>query len=815
MTGKKLRRVGSAFVDLDPLDVIRATDQKSRQMAPSVQEARNASRDLGTGTTTEHPAPGAEQTWANTQNVPKQDGKLADNSLPVEDLPESVEVIQTAGAIKHADTNIEQPELKAPAKDNELLTAPRLDGEFLNGFSRINDDGIQTAPRSVGTSNDKSTSTSSRPKRTERKSYKDVDWYEDLRPTDDELSKVENSHGKSMGHSPDPDYASPRPGTLPSKRKGRQSGHNSSKQRRPIKRPHRSHSQRKAQVMQLPLTAAPEISHALGPPERDDEAHQEPEAKRAVSISSAHLPVALAKTEQDQDRKASPPLQHEVLVISTSPTKRIDESDSDHAMNEVTENGEQETKALLNGKAKSVGQKLADALQDADLSTRHHPVTNGLFSTQISQIKINHCRSSSNASWMCSSRESLEPTYLPPEFCLEQVQSIPFLAEDQDTSLRAPWHGDAEPLLQDAPRMIRASKGTDYTSLGRSAGPSGLSHIQKPHISIVEQEEAGNRSAEVCDKTETVAASARQATEHEHLNANDQKGQRETLHHGTSGVEDSSRSSSAATTDKITSSRSQDSAVEQTPESQKPLLTAQTPRRPIATRIPRSSIVDDNGTPRLITRSRTRHRQVSRSVGLKSGASESTSHGLNCAFDSRSDDYTPDNRPPLSKFHLDMLLEYGVEAEDLLRGHKRSAVFPKGLETEQKRPKASTKADSYTEDQLEARLLTSPKQTDTTSGMQKSNRSSERNDISTAALSSSQRTIDEVGLCGIKSSDRRRLEKLLSTCSSSESTSDHSSIGIQDDLESLQWISELQVAQKSAHNLLRKTNQVSPIACTG
>lgn len=817
MTGKNRRRVGSAFVDLDPVDVIRAKDQKSRVMASLASEASHSTAVLGTEPAMEGPTLGAEQTRTSPQNAQKQEEKPAYNSLPFGELPKLVEVTHTAGTTKRAVPDVDQPESEVPVQDNGIPTALRLDDDALNGSDHA-EDVLQPPPKPVKTSGDKIMSASSRPKRASRKTYTEVDWYEDLRPTDDESPKVETRHGESTGPSPDPEYKGSRARTSSPKRKRRQSGTNCTKRRKTAKQKVGSHGQTKAQAMQVPLTPAPMISqahnagwHGKMPPSRDGKALQDPDANGTANISGTHLPLAKAKSKRDQDQETPALLQHEVIPIPSSSPKQIGESDSDDSKDDAGEIREQGIEAMIHGRGKSVGQKLADAMHDAGLSVQRHSVTNDLISTQLSQIATNYHESSGRGSRASASRKSLEPRYLPPEFSLEQVQSIPTLARDAETNIfAASWPVHTETLLQDPSLVDNAIGGADDVNIRDSVGLRVLFRCQEPHVSNA-QDAKCSQWTKVCHTMEPVAALAHQANEPESRNVKYHNDLRDIF--GTSDdVPHSSQGSAAATTDKNTSFQTQDSRNEQTPESQKPLLFKQTPRRSMITHIQRSSIVDDNGSPRLISRDRTRHRQVGRSVRLRSEKSVSTSNSRSCVLDRCSDDYTPDDRPPLSKFHLDMLLEYGVEAEDLLRGRKRPALFERSVDSNQPRRKDSTKVDQCTGHQLEPGLITvSQKQTDSVGAVERTKRSSELGNVSVTALGSSQRTIDEVGLCANKSSDGPRLDKLLSTTSSSGSSSDHSRSGVQDDRERLLWISQLQVAQKSTQNLLRTNNQVSQL----
>ncbi|CAG8151084.1 unnamed protein product [Penicillium olsonii] len=212
-----------------------------------------------------------------------------------------------------------------------------------------------------------------------------------------------------------------------------------------------------------------------------------------------------------------------------------------------------------------------------------------------------------------------------------------------------------------------------------------------------------------------------------------------------------------------------------TPESQKPLLrgetvvTSHSASPPEAKSAPRTSIVDTNGSPRLVPLSakemipgvdydgekyhdvnlNTSPSQYDRSFSYHSGESDNGGHTW-------------------TKYQRDIFLAYGIRTEELVRSHAWSSA--------RHRPSFSQEvADGAASDQASTISKTSP---------------------------SSHRTI---GQRGVDARQDRQFDRSIGTDISGSSQADVKSHRFSDE-DPMEWISTLKVAQKDAHNLLHQTN---------
>lgn len=767
-----------------------------------------------------------DQTRGISQN--NDDRVTSFSSRPSKPPPQSAGTEYQAGGTKQALPKQQQPRINnvnhpAPssafAKDHAKIHLAKLDARPTDSVNTAIDERAPATSKPTANIQHHGTLALSRPRRGIRKTYTEVDWYEDLRPTDDESDRAEGGLKGSLVSSPDPDYiATPRGKSPLNKRKMRQSGPSSSKRRKSTKGQGKASRKGDAQGMQLPLTAPPAASRAESPGATDRtslESHDaqpgKTEANEITDASAASLPPNAAKRDRSEDRLATQ--QYEVIEISSSSPLNTDKSDSHHDMSGPGNDTVQAAEAQGHGRGKSVGQKLADALRISGLSVQRQPATNSRTqSTHMSQKVPRLGQLYSSTSRTSSSRDSLEYGVLAADFDLEQVQSNPTVLQQEVTEQMTCSMSEAhEEPLSELPETKGAALPANNMSLRERYPVRELSVDQTSSLIKGDQHVESSQRNKPCRHSEAVRASERPDTQVEQSLWSDRDDSQAILQRYECGT-GSPRSSIAAITDGPTSPLTGHSGNEQTPESQKPLLTKQTSPQPTPLTIPRSTIVDDNGSPRLITRALTK---CSRAFRLPSETPDSGS----CEYrqdPEGSDDYTPNDRSPLSKFQLDMLLEYGVEAEYLLRGRGRTVLSHKTAVPHARSGETNIKADQHAERPLEARPTTASSQhSDNNNAVQRENGSSEKGKPPTAATGSSQRTIDEVGLCAGRFSEERRREKLLSTETPShpEPSSEPSRVTMLDDTDSTEWISALQAAQQSAHSLLRQTNQVRPVGC--
>lgn len=225
-----------------------------------------------------------------------------------------------------------------------------------------------------------------------------------------------------------------------------------------------------------------------------------------------------------------------------------------------------------------------------------------------------------------------------------------------------------------------------------------------------------------------------------------------------------------------------------TPESQKPLLTNESLMglnsvSPEALKsVPKTSIVDSNGSPRLMPQSVKSMFVPQLDLDVEKGHEETTS-----VTDTSLSEYDRDSSCSLSteskyegamwtKFQRDMFLEYGIQLEKL----ERSYPWPP--------PKEHHPSFSQEDTADRAKF----------------------EKASTIGRSSSQRTLDERALGDAPSKNHGYLDQSFRTdisASTQRAAKSHQASTV--DSDDMEWISTLQVAQKDAHHLLQQTNSVS------
>ncbi|KAF7530324.1 hypothetical protein PCG10_003695 [Penicillium crustosum] len=252
-----------------------------------------------------------------------------------------------------------------------------------------------------------------------------------------------------------------------------------------------------------------------------------------------------------------------------------------------------------------------------------------------------------------------------------------------------------------------------------------------------------------------------------------------------SQADSSSEPLNGGKSDDLTAGQIEGHGSSHTPESQKPLLTNESPMElhSLSPEPPKSvlktSIVDSNGSPRLMPQSA--NSMVVPQLGLdgEKGHEETTSitETSLSEYDRDSCSLSTESKYEgvmWTKFQRDMFLEYGIQTEKLERSHPW--------------PPPKKHQPSFSQE-------------DTADGAK-----SEK--ASTVGRRSSQRTLDERALGDASSKNHRYLDQSFRTdisASTQPTAMSHqaSTVGGHDDME---WISTLQGAQKDAHHLLQQTN---------
>ncbi|KAJ5213986.1 hypothetical protein N7449_001155 [Penicillium cf. viridicatum] len=408
------------------------------------------------------------------------------------------------------------------------------------------------------------------------------------------------------------------------------------------------------------------------------------------------------------------------------------------------------------GRAESVGNKLMLALQGAEPS-QDEPVNDPTAPLIISSDPVQPEESPQSSSpikcrpkqcWHSQRLKTVNPALiaktLPPKE--EQMQQ----ADDADF-----WK-----LLGDD-RLSTTASSSEFES-GRGlmgAGPSILDyHMEMEHI-------PGFATLQPMRSEPTTSSHVTNLCE--------------------SQADSSSEPSNVGKFDDLTAGRIDGHGSSHTPESQKPLLTNESlmelnsasPEPPKS--VPKTSIVDSNGSPRLMPQSAKSMVVPQLDLDGEKGHEETTS-----VTDTSPSEYDRDSCSlsteskyegvMWTKFQRDMFLEYGIQTEKLERSHPW--------------PPPKKHQPSFS-------------QKDIADG-------AKFEKASTIGQSSSQRTLDERALGDAPSKNHGYLDKSFRTdisASTQPAGKSHqaSTVDGHDDME---WISTLQVAQKDAHHLLQQTN---------
>ncbi|KAJ5211492.1 uncharacterized protein N7498_003138 [Penicillium cinerascens] len=818
------RRIVSRLIPLEPLPAIRAKDQRSRQLAlarrndgtlignpgPELSTAAEKARQEETSKNSR--GVNIEQTLALSMKSPDDSSRLVDimheagapeHALP--DAPQSgvngISAITRAyDSVKANSTNATSSGGAAPSskvicglgKEDSIPTRIQhiqsvtasdaksmatSDGmskfEIINGEVKLSEPG---KPESTA---------SSRPKRSTRKSYTwllepDVDWDQDLRPTDDELDKAEGYEGTAVT-SPDPEYRNSTERKSP-KRKKRQSGPDSSKRRRATKGKPDHIPKEREQSLQLSLTTGPIVvpRREVSRPHENSRSRPLNGQSKAVSTKGTATPPGTLTFNSETQQQCQSQLIVEISSCSPSPLNRSSSGDD---VDQNSGHGNAPSNANIQGRGKLVGSKLSDALREAAQSSS---LTNepGSVSTRTFGAGIDHRKANTSASPKSLARISLFQNSLTSESSMDQGQ-VDFKSNRSTPDPRT------------LPAKLTPSVPADYLSLPESMGFQGL--LKNQGLVGVD----ANTKAAIQAPIETAMDSANTVDEE---TANSQ----EFVQFLRSKADISSQASSAAKTDRQATLLTHDNQSQNTPESEKPLLTKKAPLEFIPLSMPRSIIVDHNGSPRITTNGNKNIIQMQSPVeGDQMWSTEMTdasSSDYDQSSDMYSPGYTPESQRTWSKFHRDIVAEYGIDTEQLIREGDRPISLKKAFEVDTATCGTSLGDRQRTEKLLETRGTTTPRGEDDTAAAPRACIYHDKASA-TAAISSPGPT-DEVGLCTRQHADDRRDDTLPARASgtSQPALEPHRSL-MQDDANGMEWISALQTAQRSAHNLLLETNQ--------
>ena len=818
------RRVVSRLIPLKPLPAIRAKDQRSRELALARRNEGALIGNPGSELSTAAEKARQEESSKNSRDV-NIEQKLALSTESPDDSSRLVDITHEAGAPEHAIPDAPQsgvngisaitpaddlvkanstnatpsggaaPSSKVisglgkedsiPTRIQHIQSATVSDAKSMAMSDGISNFEITNGEEKLSEPSKPESTVSSRPKRSTRKSYAwllepDVDWDQDLRPTDDELDKAEGYEGTAVT-SPDPEYRNSTDRQSP-KRKKRQSGPDSSKRRRAVK----GKPEEREQSLQLALTTGPIVvsRRKVSRPHANSRLRPlDGQFKAATTKGTAETPGTLTLTSKTQQQCQSQLIveKHEVIEISSCSPSPLNQSSSGDDVDQNSSHGIASSNANIQGRGKLVGSKLSDALREAAQSSRltNESVT---LSTRTFGAGTDHKKANTSASPRPLARISPFQGSLTSESSMDQGQ-VDFKSNGStpgSRTLRA---------------KVTPSVPADYLSLPESMSFQGLFNIQGL------AEVGANTKAAIQAPIGTAMDSANMIDEE---TANSE----EFVQFLRSKADISSPTSSAAKTDRQATLLTHDNQSQNTPESEKPLLTKETPLEFIPLSVPRSIIVDHNGSPRITTNGNKNiiHMQ-SPLEGDQMWSTEMTdasSSDYDQSSDMYSPGYTPESQRTWSKFHRDIVAEYGIDTEQLIREGDRPISLKKAFESDTAICGTSLGDRQHTEKLLETRLTTTPRREDNTAAEPRARIYHDK--ASATAATSSTGPIDEVGLFTRQHADDRR-EDTLPSGPSQPALEPHRSL-MQDDANGMEWISALQTAQRSAHDLLLETNQV-------
>ncbi|KAJ6093343.1 hypothetical protein N7486_008632 [Penicillium sp. IBT 16267x] len=521
----------------------------------------------------------------------------------------------------------------------------------------------------------------SRGKRSPRKKYTihlktEVDWNEDLRPTEDEDSCHANSHdeGTSLSN-PDPEPTREDEENLKHKRKGSNAQPISGKRRKSAKctADNRRESSRRPQLHLTSLTAEPGLALQSGPIASNAKADQLP-GGQPQDFLSAQKPYETSQNEPTTQ-------QHEIIEITSSPV--VPESiSSDYGIDVLRGQTYRVIGTSCDGRGKTVGQKLADALHGVQLHSPDRPATqNTLYSTHKEHAGRNCQEAASPSSRMPTTdgSQSQDPQVL--DIGIKQTQaSLGMIQQRQGLS-------EAFQLthITTLPSEMANLRNTGRTQIlaKRQGSLSGRDFV---HIKV------GSNGVNDHNTTRDCLQNDHALVPLETVDAMDDS-HRAIIHPPRAVSEhntDSSSQNSPETGRKNfpgTFFRSRNNGTHHTPESQRPLLRLQTPIQARTSILggfmtaPMGSIVDSKGSPRLMLQANVATDKAQSALeDIQAHIDGEIPVPSSSSYDKDSNEYSldsSDDEVTWSKYQRDMFMEYGFQTASMKKSGAQSPP-PKG-----------------------------------------------------------------------------------------------------------------------------------------
>ncbi|KAJ6011439.1 hypothetical protein N7451_002851 [Penicillium sp. IBT 35674x] len=622
----------------------------------------------------------------------------------------------------------------------------------------------------------------------------EVDWNEDLRPTDDEDSCHANStdEGTSVS-SPDTEPAYKDEEKMNHKRKGSNAETNPGRRRKPAKHTAniRRGSSQPPQLHLTSLTAERTMSLQPGSIASNTKVDLLPGGRPQYSLS------AQKSHESNQNERENQ--QHEIIEITSSPV--VSESTgSDHGIDVLRGEIYRVIGTSSDGRGKTVGQKLADALHGVQLHSQLRPAAETtLHSTHKDHDGSNRQEVASPSSRMPTTdgSQSQDPQVLDHSITQTQVS---LGMRQQRQRFPGAFLLTRATLFPAEMANFRSTDGSDI--LAKREG--SLTDRDFFHIKV--------SSDGVDDHNPT----------RNHLQKDHAHGSLETvdaMEDSQQGVIRLPRTVSAYDTDSSSQNspeigtktspatyfRSRKDGTHHTPESQKPLLRLQTPIQPGALNLGgfktalRSSIVDSKGSPRLMLQGNLATDKVQSPLkDVQAPSDVEISNPSPSNYDNDSNGYTldsSDDEVSWSKYQRDMFMEYGFQTASMKKSRAKSPPI--------KRISNTVHVNGVLDQRNTKGLGTNPIPGASIIHQCHTHRVDQSR---TAEIEPGSKQVLTGELRAY--ADRNTVAPLpTEMLGSREAAPEGQQSSQPGESNSLDWISSLQAAQKSAHDLLLETNR--------
>ncbi|KAJ5644644.1 hypothetical protein N7507_010655 [Penicillium longicatenatum] len=642
-------------------------------------------------------------------------------------------------------------------------------------------------------------------KRSARKKYTlhlktEVDWNEDLRPTDDEDLCHANSNDEGTSVStPDPEPMCENEQKESRKRKGSNAQTSSGKRKKPAKcmANNKRESSRQPQLHLTSLIAEPTMElqpEAIASNTKTDLLP----GGQSEDFSAAGKPHKNSLSEPATQ-------QHEIIEITSSPM--VSEStSSDYGIDVLRGQTYRVIGTSCDGRGKSVGQKLADALHGVQLHSQLRPaVETTLHTTYKGHIGSDRQEAASPSSRLptIDGSQGQYPHLL--DHGIEQTQAS-FGTREQRQGLAGAFQLTHTTKLPSEIANLHNAEETqtfakprgslnDRDSVNIRVGSDGINdhsptqyYLPQDHAQVsLETVDA------IKDPRRGVVQSPRAVSEHD--------------------TDSSSQSPPEIGTRTLPAMlfRSRNNKAHHTPESQKSLLRLQTP---IHARVsilggfrtaPKSSIVDSKGSPRLmlqVSLAADKAQSPLKDVQARSDVEIPDTSSSN--YDKGSDGYSLDSgedEVTWSKYQRDMFMEYGFQTASMKKSRAQSPP--------PKRDSEIDKSNKVIVQQVTKDLPVDPISAFLNPPLGASTRQCHAHGVNqdrTAEVAPGPNQISTAELSAYADQDpiAPLSTKMLRPSQSAPEAQQFSQSG---ESNFLDWISTLQAAQKSAHDLLLETNK--------